>query len=86
MTEAIKKMVITAIPRAVKPNFDAQRERRGSLYLFNTIRFATISFKGISLTYVSLLDIPRVADFCSIYFNDILFDVTPSAVKNRGAF
>lgn len=63
MTEAIKKMVITAIPRAEKPNFDAQRERRGSLYLFNPIRFVTISFKGISLTYLSLLDVPHRSRF-----------------------
>lgn len=53
MAEAVKKKIVaTAIP-----NFEAQRERIDSLYC--TIRFATIMFKGISITYLSLFDVPQ---------------------------
>ena len=38
MTEAIKKKIVAM----AIPNFEAQRERISSLYLFSTIRFATI--------------------------------------------
>lgn len=55
MAEAVKKKIVaTAIP-----NFEAQRERIDSLYLFSTIRFATITFKRISITYLSLFDVPQ---------------------------
>lgn len=55
MAEAVKKKIVaTEIP-----NFEAQRERIDSLYLFSTIRFATITFKRISITYLSLFDVPQ---------------------------
>ena len=63
------------------PNFEAQRERISSLYLFSTIRFATILSEELAWLILACSIFPREADFCSIYFNEILFEMIPSAVK-----